>query len=343
MLGGLATVTFMSRRRLALAPLVALLLCGLVGGPAASAAPSASSAEQTATAAAKKKQKAKRPTVATLDKRLKKTERDLAAARRQLRLVQRATAGLVSGLDTIVGANGSLESLLYGDGISQLVGPELAKLEALLGGALAQQAEINAGAAVAALSNPALRPQVEQFFTQVFGVSPQTIGQSVANLGPAIQQGLAQFTVREQPVLFAQVGGATSGAVIGADLPDDGNPVSVSGSAVLNVTGASSTPVRLLAGVRTDEGDQPAAKVVLDTLEVVGNGGATPGGGDQFGNARAIAGNGTVFPLGRIERTSSAATTAGTTDIGQSALTVTGSGKVLVRFTARFTDDSPND
>ena len=186
-------------------------------------------------------------------------------------------------------------------------------------------------------------PQVEQFFTQVFGVSPQTIGQSVANLGPAIQQGLAQLTVREQPVLFAQVGGATSGVVIGADLPDDGNPVSVSGSAVLTVSGAANTPVRLLAGVRTDEGDQPAAKVVLDTLEVVGTAGVTPGGGDGFGDTRAIAGNGAVVPLGRIERTSSAATTAGTTDIGQSALTVTGSGKVLVRFTARFTDDSPND
>lgn len=330
----------MSRRRLALAPVVALLLSGLVGGPAASAAQSPTP-EPTATAAAtktKKKKKSKRPTVSSLDKRLKKTEKNLAAARKQLRIVQRATATLVSGLDTVVGANGSIESLL-GGGLGDVAGPQLAQLQAILDKSVADQTAASANALVLALQNPALKPQLEQLMTSLFGVSPTTIGQSIANLGPAIQQGLAAVVVREQPVVMVKIGSKTSGAVVGADLPDDGNPVSVSGSVVLSNT---SGPVELRAGVRSDEGDQPAAKAVLDSLEAQTASGANISGGTAFGTNRVVAGNGTVVNMTRIDRTTDASTLPGT-DIGQSALTITGSDTVLVRFTVRFTDDSAND
>lgn len=335
----------MSRRRLALAPVVALLLSGLVGGPAASAAQSPTP-EPTATAAATKtkKKKSKRPTVSSLDKRLKKTEKNLAAARKQLRIVQRATATLVSGLDTVVGANGSIESLL-GGGLGDVAGPQLAQLQAILDKSVADQTATNANALVLALQNPALKPQLEQLMTSLFGVSPTTIGQSIANLGPAIQQGLAQITVREQPVLFAKVGGVSSSAVVGGDLPDDLNPLTVSGSVVLNVSGASNTPVQLLAGARSDEGDQPAAKAVLDSIEVEAGSGVTVGGGSDFGTGhRVVGGSGAVVGLNRIERSSALdPTSSKLVDIAQGPLTVSGSGSVLVRFTVRVTDDSAND
>ncbi len=334
----------MSRRRLALAPVVALLLSGLVGGPAASAAQSPTP-EPTATAAAtKKKKKSKKPTVSSLDKRLKKTEKNLAAARKQLRIVQRATATLVSGLDTVVGANGSIESLL-GSGLGDVAGPQLAQLQAILDKSVSDQAATNANALVVALQNPALKPQLEQLMTGLFGVSPTTIGQSIANLGPAIQQGLAQITVREQPVLFAKVGGVSSSAVVGGDLPDDLNPLTVSGSVVLNVSGASATPVQLLAGARSDEGDQPAAKAVLDSIEVEAGSGVTVGGGSDFGTGhRVVGGSGAVVGLNRIERSSALdPTSSKLVDIAQGPLTVSGSGSVLVRFTVRVTDDSAND
>lgn len=352
MFGGLATVMFMSRRRLALAPLVALLLCGLVGGPAASAAPSASSAEKTATSAAKKKKKAKKPTVSSLDKRLKKTEKDLIAARRQLRIVQRATAGLVSGLDTIAGANGSLEALLYGGGISNALGPELAKVEAILGSALAQQAEQNANAAVVALQNPALRPQVEKFLTDVFGVSPQTIGQSVANLGPTVQAALGQLIQQEQPVIIVRTStGEQAKSIIGSDVPDDANPVTVSASVPLRVNGAADIQVR--AGLRSAETDNGHDEVILDSLEVSdvdGGGGAAVGGGGPVVTGSSAF----IIPSdARLARTSDpgslpaldigASQLASPTGGAGSKVTVSGTGYVMVRVTARFKDNIPSD
>ncbi|MBJ7330180.1 MAG: hypothetical protein JHC95_09805 [Solirubrobacteraceae bacterium] len=334
----------MSCRRLALAPVVALVLCGSVGGSTALAAPSSSASDNaTATAAAKKKKK-KKTTVASLEKRVKKTEKNLAAARRQLKLVQRATAGLVSGLDTFAGANGSIEALLGGSALTDSLGPEFAKLQAILDKSLTDQAATNANALVAALGNPALKPQLETLLTQLFGVSPTAIGAAVSSALPSIQASLNQLVVREQPLLFAQVGSVTSGAVVGADLPDDVEPVSVSGSAVLNVTGASATPVKLLAGVRTDEADQPAAKAVLDSLEVEGSG-VTLGGGTDFGGLhRALGGSGASVSLGRIPRSGALDPTHPTlVDIAQGPLTVTGTGSVIVRFTVRFTDDSVGD
>lgn len=361
MLGGLATVMFMSRRRLALAPLVALLLCGLVGGPAASAAPSSSSAEKTATAAAKKKKKAKRPTVSSLDKRLKKTEKDLVAARRQLRLVQRATAGLVSGLDTIAGANGSIEALLYGGGISDALGPEFAKFEGVLSAALAQQAEQNANAAIVALQNPALRPQVDKFFTEVFGVAPQTIGQSVANLGPTVQAALGQLIQQEQPVLIVRLanGAEQAKSIIGPDVPDDANPITVTGEVPLRVpANTTGVQVEVRAGVRSAENDNGHDEVILDTLEVRPSSAVTVGGG-AGGGLNVLAGSSafTLPSTARLARTSdpgslpslNIANSQLANPVGgaaPAALTVTTGGTagyVMVRVTARFKDNIPSD
>lgn len=348
----------MSYRRLALAPLVAIAFTGLVGGPAASAAPSSTS-DATATTAAKKqstskknasskkkstKKKAKKPTVASLDKRLRKTEKDLVAARKQLRTVQQATATMVTGLDTITGASGSIEALI-GGGVTAAIGPEITKLEAILASSLAANAEQNANAAITALANPALKPQLEQLLTGVFGVAPATIGQSVANLGPAVQEGLKALVVREQPVVFVRVGGTSSSAVVGADLPDDANPLTVSGSVVLDTSGGTPKNIELLAGARSDEGDSPAATVVLDSIEAEGTVGVTVGGGgDTFGGTRAIAGSGAAVNVNRIERNSALSPAdSKLVNIAQGPLTVSGNGKVLVRFTVRFTDTSLND
>jgi hypothetical protein len=353
MLGGLATVMFMSRRRLALAPLVAFLLCGLVGGPTASAAPSSSSTEKTATAAAKKKKKkAKKPTVSSLDKRLKKTEKDLVAARRQLRLVQRATAGLVSGLDTISGANGSLEALLYGGGITEALGPEFAKFEGLLGEALAKQAEQNANAAVVALQNPALRPQLEKLLTDVFGVSPAVIGQSVASLGPTVQAAVGQLIQQEQPVIIVRSSnGDQAESILGPDVPDDTNPVTVSASVPLKVTGNGT--LQVLAGIRTSETDAGQDEVSLDSVEVTAGAGVTVSDGSPAVRVRDAA---VTIPSGaRLSRTSDprslpaldlGASTGLKDPVGNaaSAVTLTGTtGYVMVRVTARFRDTSLAD
>lgn len=352
-------MTFMSRRRLALAPLVALLLCGLVGGPAAWAAPS-SRAETTATAAAKKqsssnttsrskKRKAKKPTVAALDKRLRKTEKELAAARRQLRLVQRATAGLVSGLDTITGANGSLQALLYGGGISEVLGPEFSKLEQLLGAALAQQAQQNANAAVVALQNPELRPQVERFMTELFGVSPQTIGQSIANLGPTVQAALGQLIQQEQPVIYVRLSsGQQAKPIMGPDVPDDANPVTVSATVPVAVSGSAT--VEVYAGVRSAETDNGHDEVILDTLAVTPSAGVT-GGGVVVGTQPF-----TLPSNSRIARTTDPGVPAAQPGLniagsqlgnpaggGGSPITVGGTGYVTVTVTARFKDNIPAD
>lgn len=360
----------MSCRRLALAPLVALVLSGLVGGPAASAATS-STAETTATSAAAKKKssskkkssgkkksskktKKKKVTVSSLDKRLKKTEKDLKAARNQIRTVQRATASLVGGLDTVAGASGSIDAAMAGfqGALVASAAQELAKFQAALDANIQQQIAVNANAVVSALANPAVKPQVEALLTGIFGVSPTVIGQSIADLGPTVTKAINQVIVQEQPVLFARVGGATSGAVVGADIPDDGYPVSVSGTVFVKPTTNAATDVELRAGVYSAEGDQPAAKVVLDSLEVLPAGGSASGG-TPFGSGRILTGTGPLEISGGAKLARDATKGAGqvpTLDIASQAIdgskiTVSGaSGQpVRIAFTARFTDDSAND
>lgn len=348
MFGGLATVKDMSCRRLALAPLVALLLCGL-GGSAASAAPSAT-AEPTATSAAtKKKKKPKKATVTSLDKRLKKTEKDLAAARKQLRIVQKATASLVSGLDTVVGANGSIEALL-GGGLGSALGPELSKFDSLLSNALAEQSNQIANAAVVAMQNPALKPELEKLLTGLFGVSPTTIGQSVANLGPTVQAALGQLIQQEQPVIIIRsTNGDQAKSILGPDVPDDANPVTVSASVPLKVTGAGD--LQVLAGVRSLETDNGHDEVILDSLEVTNGGGTPVSGGSAYRVGKAAF----TIPSGaRLARITDPGSPPVSLDIGASQLadptgadaskiSLTGTGWVMVRVTARFKDNIPAD
>ncbi|UUY01642.1 hypothetical protein LRS13_12970 [Svornostia abyssi] len=338
----------MSCRRLALAPLVALLLSGL-GGSAASAATS-STAEPTATSAAtKKKKKTKKATVTSLDKRLKKTEKDLAAARKQLRIVQKATASLVSGLDTVVGANGSIEALL-GGGLGSALGPELSKFDALLSNALAEQSNQIANAAVVAMQNPALKPELEKLLTGIFGVSPTTIGQSVANLGPTVQAALGQLIQQEQPVIIVRTtNGDQAKSILGPDVPDDANPVTVSASVPLKVTGAGD--VQILAGLRSLETDNGHDEVILDSLEVTNGSGVTVGGGG--GGVRVGSSAFTVPSAARLARTSDPGSLPGldiagsqmTDPVGTAAgkITLSGTGYVMVRVTARFKDNIPAD
>ncbi|MGK2937338.1 MAG: hypothetical protein ACSLFR_05990 [Solirubrobacteraceae bacterium] len=342
----------MSCRRLALAPLVALLLSGL-GGSAASAAPS-STPEPTATSAAtkkKKKKKTKKATVTSLDKRLKKTEKDLAAARKQLRIVQRATASLVSGLDTVVGANGSIEALL-GGGLGPALGPELSKFDALLSNALSEQATQIANGAVVAMQNPALKPELEKLLTGIFGVSPTTIGQSVANLGPTVQAALGQLIQQEQPVLIVRLSTGEQGkSILGPDVPDDANPVTVSATVPVKVSGAAD--VQVLAGLRSMETDDGHDEVILDSLEVSPGAGVTVNGGGG-GGIPALGSAAFAVPSGaRLARTSDPGSLPGL-DIGASQLasptggagskfTVSGTGYVMVRVTARFKDNIPAD
>lgn len=339
----------MSCRRLALAPLVALLLSGL-GGSAASAAPSSSS-EPTATSAAtkKKKKKTKKATVTSLDKRLKKTEKDLAAARKQLRIVQKATASLVSGLDTVVGANGSIEALL-GGGLGSAIGPEVTKFETLLSNALAEQATQIANGAVVAMQNPALKPELEKLLTGLFGVSPTTIGQSVANLGPTVQAALGQLIQQEQPVLIVRSSnGDQAKSILGPDVPDDANPVTVSASVPLKVTGAGD--VQVLAGLRSLETDNGHDEVILDSLEVTNGSGVTVGGGG--GGVRVGSSAFTVPSAARLARTSDPGSLPGldiagsqmTDPVGTAAgkISLSGTGYVMVRVTARFKDNIPAD
>lgn len=338
----------MSCRRLALAPLVALLLSGL-GGSAASAATS-STAEPTATSAAtKKKKKTKKATVTSLDKRLKKTEKDLAAARKQLRIVQKATASLVSGLDTVVGANGSIEALL-GGGLGSALGPELSKFDALLSNALAEQSNQIANAAVVAMQNPALKPELEKLLTGIFGVSPTTIGQSVANLGPTVQAALGQLIQQEQPVIIVRTtNGDQAKSILGPDVPDDANPVTVSASVPLKVTGAGD--VQILAGLRSLETDNGHDEVILDSLEVTNGSGVTVSG--SVAAVRVGSSAFTIPSAARLVRTSDPGSLPGL-DIGGSQLadptggaaskiSLTGTGYVMVRVTARFKDNIPAD
>ena len=342
----------MSCRRWALAPIVALAFTGLVGGPAASAAPSSTS-EPTATSAAKKKstskkKKAKKPTVASLDKRLKKTEKDLIAARKQLRTVQRATAGLVGGLDSVLGASGSIEALL-GGGLGGALGPEIAKIEALVGQALGQASSDNvAGLLGGAIGNPAVKAELEKLLTGLFGVSPTTIGQSVATLGPTIQATLEQYIRAEQPVLIVRsTNGDQAKSILGPDVPDDANPVTVSASVPLKVTGAGD--IQVLAGVRSLETDNGHDEVILDSLEVTNGQGVTVNGGGVRVGSSAF-----TIPSGaRLGRTSDPGSLpsldiAGsqmTDPVGTAAgkISLTGTGYVMVRVTARFKDNIPTD
>ncbi|MBJ7519002.1 MAG: hypothetical protein JHC84_04835 [Solirubrobacteraceae bacterium] len=345
----------MSCRRWALAPIVALAFTGLVGGPAASAAPSSTS-EPTATSAAKKKstskkKKAKKPTVASLDKRLKKTEKDLIAARKQLRTVQRATAGLVGGLDSVLGASGSIEALL-GGGLGGALGPEIAKIEALVGQALGQASSDNvAGLLGGAIGNPAVKAELEKLLTGLFGVSPTTIGQSVATLGPTIQTTLEQYIRAEQPVLIVRsTNGDQAKSILGPDVPDDANPVTVSASVPLKVTGAGD--LQVLAGVRSLETDNGHDEVILDSLEVVEGSGDTISG--VATSAVRVGSSAFTIPSGaRLGRTSDPGSLpsldiAGsqmTDPVGTAAgkISLTGTGYVMVRVTARFKDNIPTD